>query len=432
MKKTTMTNRTLNSKVVRAGAILSAMLMVLLPSTGVGNFASVAYAATNDQDTSLTTFTVDGTAVSNGSVVNVDYGTTAVDVVATPNNSDATVDITGDTGLETGANTVSVLVTAADDVTKQTYSVTVNVGQNNDTSLGVFTVNGDDVTNGAIVNLSYGTTEVEVLAEPSDVEATVVISGDTELETGDNTLQVTVTAADGETTQSYTVTLRVAENNDASLAVFAVNEDDVTNGATVNLDYGTTSVEVIAEPTDVEATVVVSGNQGLNTGSNTLTVTVTAADGTTVQTYTVTLQVAANSDTSLAVFAVNGDDVTDGATVTVANGTTEVTVIADPTDPDAVALVTGSTGLKTGNNTLTVDVTAANGATAKYTVTIVVSGPAFSNDTSLKTFKIDGSNVSDGASITIAQGRTSVSVEAVPNDIYATATTQHVNVLDVD
>ena len=140
-----MTNRTLNSKVVRAGAILSALLMVLLPSTGVGNFASVANAVTNDQDTSLATFTVDGTSVTNGSVVNVAYGTSAVDVVATPTNEDATVDVAGDTGLEAGDNTLTVLVTAADDVTTQTYSVTVNVGKNNDTSLGVFTVNGDDV-----------------------------------------------------------------------------------------------------------------------------------------------------------------------------------------------------------------------------------------------------------------------------------------------
>jgi hypothetical protein len=120
MKKTTMTKKTLNSKVVRAGAILSALLMVLLPSTGIGNFASVANAVTNDQDTSLSTFTVDGTAVTDGAVVDVAYGTTAVDVVATPTNQDALVDVSGETGLLAGSNTVSVLVTAADDVTTQT------------------------------------------------------------------------------------------------------------------------------------------------------------------------------------------------------------------------------------------------------------------------------------------------------------------------
>lgn len=417
-----MTNKTLNSKVVRAGAILSALLMVLLPSTGVGNFASVAYAVSNDQDTSLSTFTVDGTNVTDGAVVDVAFGTSSVDVVATPTNADALVEVTGDTGLEAGANTVSVLVTAADDVTTQTYSVTVNVAKNNDTSLAVFSVNGDDVVDGGSVNLAYGTTEVDVVAEATDVEATVVISGDANLDTGANTLQVVVTADDGTTTQTYSVTLNVAENDDASLAVFAVNGNDVVDGGTVNLDYGTTEVDVVAEATDAEAVLVVTGGSGLTPGANTLTVQVTAADGVSTQTYTVTLQVALNDDTSLAVFAINGDDVTNGATVTVANGTTSVTVVAESTDENASVVITGRTGLVTGNNTLTVEVTAANGvATATYTVTIVVSEPPFSNDTSLQTFKVDGTNVVDGASVTIAQGRTSVSVEAVPTNAFATA-----------
>ncbi|MFM8926983.1 MAG: beta strand repeat-containing protein, partial [Rhodoluna sp.] len=417
-----MTINSLNSKVVRAGAILSALLMVLLPSTGVGNFATAAYAVSGDQDTSLSTFTVDGTSVTNGSEVNVDYGTDSVDVVAIPTNVDATVDISGDTNLENGSNTLSVVVTAADDVTTETYTVTVNVGANDDASLGVFTVNGDDVANGQTVNLAFGTTEVEVIAEPTDVEATVVISGDSGLETGNNTLQVIVTAADNSTTQTYSVTLRVAENDDATLSVFAINGDDVEDGATLNLDYGTSEVEVIAEASDPEATLVVAGNKDFGTGTSSLTVTVTAADGTTVRVYTVTLVVAQNDDASLSVFSVNGEDVIDGGIVTVAHGTTSVTVIADSADPNAVVEITGSTGLSVGNNTLKAEVTAANGVAKRtYTVTVVVSGPTFSNDVTLKTFKVDGKTVSDGGSVRIALGRTTVSVEAVPNDVYATA-----------
>ncbi|NBW73621.1 MAG: hypothetical protein EBR26_04360, partial [Microbacteriaceae bacterium] len=398
-----MTINSLNSKVVKAGAILSALLMVLLPSTGLGNFATAAYAVSGNQDTSLSTFTVDGTSVTDGSEVNVDYGTNAVDVVATPTDADATVDISGDTNLENGSNTVSVVVTAADDVTTQTYTVTVNVGANDDATLGVFTVNGDDVANGQVVNLPFGTTEVDVIAEPTDVEATVVISGDSDLVSGNNTLQVVVTAADSTTSQTYSLTLRVADNDDATLSVFAVNGDDAVDGGTINLEYGTAEVEVIAEAADSEATLVVAGNKDLVTGSNTLTVTVTAADDTTIKVYTITLVVAQNDDSSLAVFAINGSDVVDGGTVTVANGTTSVTVVADAADPNAVVIVNGASGLDTGNNTLTVEVTAANGvAKTTYTVTIVVSGPTFSNDTSLKTFKVNGTNTSDGSTVRIA------------------------------
>ncbi|MEI7419969.1 MAG: cadherin-like beta sandwich domain-containing protein, partial [Actinomycetes bacterium] len=432
MKKTNMTKTFKNSKLFKASSIFAALLMVLMPTTGVGSFASVAYAVTATEDTSLAVFTVDGQAVSNGSVVNVDYGTTSVDVVATPTviGSDsadsATVDITGDTGLESGENTVTVVVTAADDVTTQTYLVTVDVAQNNDTSLGVFSVNGDDVVANGVVELAYGTTSVDVIAEPSDVEATVEIAGDSPLVTGDNALTITVTAANSSTIQAYTVTLRVAENGDATLGVFSVNGDDVTSGGTVNLDYGTTSVDVVAEPSDVEATVEIAGDSPLVTGNNTLTVTVTAANGDT-QSYSITLAVAKNNDATLGVFTVNGEDVADNATVNVDNGTTSVTIIADPSDPGASVQVTGNSSLKTGNNTVTVAVTAANLTTVvTYTLTIKVAtapGDEFSNDTTLSTFKVDGSTVVDNQTVNIAQGRTSVSVEVVTNDVLSTAVT---------
>jgi len=421
MKKTTMKTKTPNSLVFRLGALVAATLMVLVPTTGMGNFATAAYAVPADQDTSLATFTIDGNAVTNGATVNADYGTSSVDVVATPTNVDATVDISGDTGLVTGPNTVSVVVTAADSTTTKTYSVTVDVASNGDASLGVFTVNGDDVVSGDTVNLPYGTTEVDVIAEPADVEATVVVTGGTDLVTGNNTLTVSVTAADG-TVVNNTVTLVVSENGDASLGVYAVNGNDVNDGDIVELPYGTTEVDVIAEPADVEATVVVTGGTALATGPNTLTVSVTAADGTVVD-HTVTLKVLANNDSSLANFAINGEDVVDGATVNVAKGTTSVTVIADASDPDAGVVIAGNENFTTGTNTLTVTVTAADGTTKTvYTVTVVVAGDEFSNDTSLSTFKVDGTTVSDGDEVVIAQGRTSVSVEAVPNNAYAFAT----------
>ncbi|MEI7420069.1 MAG: cadherin-like beta sandwich domain-containing protein, partial [Actinomycetes bacterium] len=432
MKKTAMTKTSKNFKLFRASSILAALLMVLMPTTGVGSLASVAYAVTATADTSLAVFTVDGQTVSNGSSVNVDYGTTSVDVVATPTvvGTDAadspTVDITGDTGLQPGPNTLSVVVTAADDVTTETYTVTINVGLNSDTSLGVFSVNGDDVVANGVVELGYGTTSVDVIAEPSDVGATVAIAGDAALVSGDNVLTVTVTAADGEATQVYTLNLHVAEDSDANLGVFAVNGDDVVDGGTVNLGFGTTAVDVLAEPASVNATVEISGDQNLVTGLNSLVVTVTAANGST-KVYNVNLKVAKNSDASLGIFTVNGVDAFDGYTVEVDNGTTSVDIIAEASDPDAALEILGNADLHTGSNSVNVKVTAANGTTIVYyavTVTVAAApGDTYSNDTSLSTFKVDGTTVVDGQTLNIAQGRTSVSVEAVPTDIYATALT---------
>ncbi|NCV15832.1 MAG: hypothetical protein EBV49_15310, partial [Betaproteobacteria bacterium] len=237
----------------------------------------------------------------------------------------------------------------------------MNVALGNNTDLAVFQVNGSDVADGDSVDLEYGTSEVEVVVETVDPDATVEVSGDMDLQEGENTLIVTVTAADGETVATYTVTLVVALNDDVSLATFAINGEDVNDGDTINLEYGTTEVDFFVEATDPDATIEVSGDSGLVPGENILTVVVTAADGENTATYTVTLVVALNPDVSLATFAVNGSDVQDGDVVDLAPYTTEVEVIAEASDPDATVEITGGTDLQPGENSLTVVVTAADG-----------------------------------------------------------------------
>ena len=129
-----------------------------------------------------------------------------------------------------------------------------------------------------------------------------------DLQVGENTLTVTVTAADGETTASYTVVLNVLLSSNTALASFQVNGSDVADGDTVELDPYTTEVEVTVETVDENATVeivgdtvnmdaytteveitataadenatVSAGGSVLVPGDNAASVTVTAADGT--------------------------------------------------------------------------------------------------------------------------------------------------------
>ena len=364
--------------------------------------------------TELTTFQVNGADVVDGDTVTLDYGTTSVDVLVETADLDATYEIIGDTDLQTGDNTLTVTVTAADGTTTQDYNVTLTVAVSTDTSLSVFQVNGADVVDGDTVTLDYGTTSVDVVATPTDENATVEITGDTDLQTGDNTLTVTVTAADGTTTQDYNVTLTVSVSVDTGLSVFTVNGNDVVDGDTVNLDYGTTSVEVVATTTDTNATVEITGDSGLVTGDNTLTVTVTAADGVTTQDYNVTLTVAANSDASLSAFKVNGGTVTNGGHVTLAPYTTSVDVVATSTDADATVEITGDTDLVAGDNTLTVTVTAADGTTiSTYTVTLTVP---LGDDVTASSFQIAGNDVVDGDSVTADYGTDAVDVAFTAND----------------
>ncbi|NDG03677.1 MAG: hypothetical protein EB119_10935, partial [Synechococcaceae bacterium WBB_34_004] len=242
--------------------------------------------------------------------------------------------VVGGTDLQPGENTIVVTVTAEDGETVAEYTVTVKVALNTDTSLAVFAVNGTDVVDGDTVDLEYGVTSVEVIVEPTDPDATFEVEGGADLVSGENTLTVTVTAADGETVEVYTVTLNVAFNSDTSLASFQVNGEDVEDGAVIDLPAYTTEVEVTAEATDPDATVEINGAAELSVGENLLIVTVTAADGVSATDYVVTLNVPLGNDVTLATFQVNGEDVEDGGSLDLPPLTTSVEVTVETTDPD--------------------------------------------------------------------------------------------------
>ena len=84
----------------------------------------VAEAASN---TKLSTFTINGLAVVNGSTIKLASGTNRVQISAIAEDSKASVAVTGKSGLKNGSNIVTVKVTALSGAST-TYSVTVNVG----------------------------------------------------------------------------------------------------------------------------------------------------------------------------------------------------------------------------------------------------------------------------------------------------------------
>jgi hypothetical protein len=119
---------------------------------------------------------------------------------------------------------------------------------------------------------------------------------------------------------------------------------------------------------------------------------------------------APSSNTSLSVFTVNGSAVTDGATVDLANGTTSVTVVATPADPGASAVVNGDSGVATGDNSLTVTVTAADGVTQQvYTVDLHVINTGAVEITNVTTVADSGGSLS-GAYFTIYDANGSVGI----------------------
>jgi hypothetical protein len=368
-------------------------------------------------DTSVNSITINGTPVVDGDEIEVEPLTTEITVDVDTVDTDATVEIVGDIDLVVGGNLVTVYVTAADGATTQEYQFVVNVLVNTDTSVVSINVAGNEVGDADFVVVEPLTTEVEVTVELTDPDASYVVEGGTDLVPGDNDLLITVTAADGETTQEYFITITVLASTDTSVTTLDINGVAVADGDRIEVDPYTEEVNVDVVTTDELASFVVDGNEGLVVGENTVTITVTAADEETTQDYVVTVIVLASTDTSLALLNVAGFDVGDADFVTVDPLTTEVEVLVELNDTNASYVVEGGTDLVAGDNDLLITVTAADGETTQeYFVTITVLP---NTDTSVSSLEVNGEAVDDGDVIEVPAFTEEVTVDVVTTDEFA-------------
>ena len=133
-----------------------------------------------------------------------------------------------------------------------------------------------------------------------------VASSSISLNVGTNTITAVVTAQDGVTIQTYTVTLTRAPSSNANLSGLALSAGTLfpafssgTAGYTASVGNATSSITVTPTASDAAAAVKVNGGSvtsgsasgaiSLVVGANTLSTVVTAQNGVTTQTYTVTV-----------------------------------------------------------------------------------------------------------------------------------------------
>ena len=243
----------------------------------------------------------------------VAYGVSTTTVTATAAHSGATVAIspTSPVSLAEGANEIAVTVTAEDGLTTRTYTVTVTrAAASDDATLGALSLSGVDIgtfssaTTSYSAAVGYGVSTTTVTASGSHSGATVAISpaSPVSLAEGANEIAVTVTAEDGSTTRTYTVTVtRAAASDDASLSALSLSGIDIGTFSSTVTEYAaevengvaTTTVTATATHSGASVSIVPSGNVSLSEGANEIVVTVTAQDGATTGTYTVTVTRAA-------------------------------------------------------------------------------------------------------------------------------------------
>jgi hypothetical protein len=339
----------------------------------VANYTFTIVVNLASNDATLKTLTINGQQiVVNGvrvinSKITVDETSNDLKIDAISNDPAADVAIDGDLGLINGIdNTVAITVTSTDGTVK-IYKVLVHV--KGVTTLETLQINGDDVAPGETYHLVFGTKSYSVTAIATDSTSKTTITRPA-LVTGNNTLTIKVTSRDG-LEKSYTVNVQV--DNDTSLKIFQYGTILLHNNDTIQVVYGTKTVNITATPTDSNSTVSFINNSDFTVGNNVVTVRVTGKDATFTENSIIVVVAQPSSDNSLSVLTLNGKTVRDGDTVTVPTAVTSAAVVATPTDSHATVVITGDTGLHAGSNTLLIKVTAENGTMATKTITLLVA-----------------------------------------------------------
>ncbi|MDG0794819.1 cadherin-like beta sandwich domain-containing protein [Cohnella ginsengisoli] len=335
--------------------------------------------------------------------------TLKVNGVAATNGNGSTV------ALNVGSNTITVLVTAQDG-TPNTYTVTVTRAASSNADLSNLTLSQGTLsptfasgTTTYTASVSIAVSSLTVTPTVADATATLKVNGvaatngngsTVALNVGSNTITVLVTAQDG-TPNTYTITVTRAASSNADLSSLTLSQGTLSptfasGTTTYTASVGNAVSSLTVTPTVADATAALkmngvaatSGNGStvaLNVGSNTITVLVTAQDGTP-NTYTITVTRAASSNADLSNLTLSQGTLsptfasgTTTYTASVGNAVSSLTVTPTVADATAALKVNGvaatsgngsTVALNVGSNTITVLVTAQDGTPNTYTITV--------------------------------------------------------------
>jgi len=323
--------------------------------------------------------------------VNVAGNVTSITVSAAAAETTSSVEGTGAKSLNVGDNRIEVKVTAQNGNVK-TYTITVVRPASNNADLkslsvnqGILTPTFNASTVAYTVNVANSVSSITVSATVADNTATLEGTGVYSLGEGSNSIPVKVTAQNG-TVKTYTITVFRPASNNADLKSLSVNHGTLTPtfnantvAYTVTVANSVSSITVSATMADNTATLEGTGDYSLDVGNNLIEVKVTAQDGKTVKTYTITVFRAAINNVDLSTLSVNpgtlfpafNNNIT-AYIVNVANSVSSITISATALDDAAIVEGTGVHLLEPGNNPIEVKVTNQISGTVKiYTIMVV-------------------------------------------------------------
>ena len=343
--------------------------------------------------------------------IDIDSSEEKLNITAIPTDPGATVEIIGNGNFKEGANTITIKVTAADNVTTKNYYIIANctLSDNNylskleikdylidpvfnKTNTGVYTTNVDeDVTS----------VYLTALPEDSSAKMSIMTASSTydknnislKLNPGNNYVYISVTSAAGNT-RTYTLNIFRSYSKDNKLKELIVSDgvlvpDFESEGLVYNVTLDgdlalLNTVTVIGIKNHPKATVIGNGDYTLNeTGTTTVKIKVKAQSGDERE-YTVNFIKKEAPSSKLKLLEVHEGELNpefsnDGYKyyltvpyeVTSLDLTLGVNVI--PEDSDATVTITGNEDFKVGINIVTIKVTATNGDTKTYLIYVTRS-----------------------------------------------------------
>ncbi len=301
-----------------------------------------------------------------------------------------------------GVSTREIIVTAEDGTTR-TYTIHISKDRTDEARLKSLKVEGfhlnetfdpDTFTYTMTVPNSKNvilSSEVEAL--PLDNNANVVKTSSLLLSsTATNIYSIIVTAPDGFTTATYTIAIEREKGSDSTLAKLEFNAGKLTPlftpttiEYTLSLPRGVSEIrnsDVTALPTDPDATVTLPETFYYDSENNVYQINVLSPDKTSTTTYTIHLNTLKSSDATLKELTVSDGKLSpeflpseENYTVNVRDDLEEITIDATPMDAPYAKVIsgTGTFKLDQESNNFDITVTAEDGTTKIYHLTVIKS-----------------------------------------------------------
>lgn len=348
-------------------------------------------------------------------------------------------------------------------VSPKTISITQPVPKSNDATLKALSVSGYTIspsfsasTTSYSINVPAGTSSVTINATANHSAARVSGTGKVNLSSDKTNATVKVTAEDG-TVKNYTVTInreaaqpspspsQNVKSSDATLKSLDVSGYTLspsfkssTTSYSIKVANSVTGLNIDAVANHAKATVNVSGNNDWVVGNNTVTIKVTAEDGT-VKNYTLNVNreaaastttpsapIKKSSDNYLKSLVINSthdismpfDKNVTNYNITVPNEVADLDFKANKNHSKAYVTITGDGVLSTDTvNVIQIKVTAEDGSIRIYTLNVTRS--AFKSKAYLKDLRVNNGVLTPNFSSEVFDYNVSVNGKVKELDITA-------------